>query len=734
MNQTLAQFVRVNGAIPLAWAGSTMKMDYLNFGDALSPVMVALVSGKQIRRVPSNSMTLRMAAVGTIGHGFQGGEVWFWGTGCSNWKNPLGPAETRIRFSLPGSSRFMVSATRGPVSEQLLNGGDKGSGVYGDPVWLLPRFYRPELKKRWKLGVILHLSELQDRKTEAHPLPQYERYTVPPELADDVHLITTVTHIGVRALKEKVDEILCCERIVSTSLHGMVIAESYGIPCLYFAPHGPRRGLSSIDLDPDGATDLRIVDLYRGLGVSALSGYVQDRKEPTDWASLMSAIDLAWEPKSLDEDALVEALPVDVAPISNKPSMAIWDHSLLHSLQFQHDVAELRRGDRRTAANVLSGRSEVNNNSPSNIQVESAIEFKEPAAQHWQATSETGSVQEVPASTSPAAPRALLSFNHGQTTIPLSWVWTTLEHPHANLGDALSAFVVSSLAGLPVRRANFDQPVERLVAVGTIGQHQRGGILHFWGTGVDAGRNPTNSGIDRYVRPPDTDFHIHALRGPNSAETLRNQGIPVPNIYGDPVWLLPRFWPMEDTEKTHDLGVILHISELESADPQSGPRKAFDRYQVPSGLEGIRLINTYCAPTAQAMWEKVREIASCRRIVSTSLHGLVIAEAYGIPCAWFATYGSGSGVMLDVTDPAVRVDHRMRDFYMGVGKLRLPAYLLDRSRMTNWSEVIRAVDEQWEPVIYDAQPLIDAFPVPLAVRSDAKRWPIPLDALAQVRF
>ncbi len=78
-------------AVPLAWAGSTTEMDYLNFGDALSPVMVALLAGRDVQRVPTKSTTPRMAAVGTIGHGFSGGEVWFWGTGCSSWKNPSPP-------------------------------------------------------------------------------------------------------------------------------------------------------------------------------------------------------------------------------------------------------------------------------------------------------------------------------------------------------------------------------------------------------------------------------------------------------------------------------------------------------------------------------------------------------------------------------------------------------------------------------------------------------------------
>jgi hypothetical protein len=89
-----------------------------------------------------------------------------------------------------------VAATRGPTSERLLTGGRGAHGVYGDPVWLLPRFYDPKLTKKWDLGVILHLSELTDREYEAHPEPKYLRYGVPGEFKDSVHLINTVTPIS----------------------------------------------------------------------------------------------------------------------------------------------------------------------------------------------------------------------------------------------------------------------------------------------------------------------------------------------------------------------------------------------------------------------------------------------------------------------------------------------------------------------------------------------------------
>ncbi|MCK0197009.1 polysaccharide pyruvyl transferase family protein [Ancylobacter sp. 6x-1] len=343
MRKDLDDVVDAAGSIPLAWAGSTMQMNYLNFGDALSPVMVALVSGKPVHRVPTKATTPRLAAVGTIGHGFAGGDVWFWGTGCSNWRNPSKPLSEREAFVPPAGSRFHVKATRGPVSERLLNGDTPGSGIHGDPVWLLPRFYAPPAAKKWKLGCILHLSELADREMEAHPHADYLRYRIPDDYRDDVHLITTVTPISVDALKDKIDEIRACERIVSTSLHGMVIAESYGIPCLYFSPTGPVPGAADLDLGPDSGVDLRIIDLYRGLGRQSLRAYRQLREALTDWDGLMRAIDADWEPIDLvDAQALIEALPVSGTPLQAAPGGTIWQHPILQGLTLQHDVTELK--------------------------------------------------------------------------------------------------------------------------------------------------------------------------------------------------------------------------------------------------------------------------------------------------------------------------------------------------------------------------------------------------------
>ncbi len=353
--ESLYNFFQEHKKIPLSWVGGSSGKQHLNWGDALSPVMVALCSGQDVERIPRISKTPRLAAVGTIGHGFAGGEVYFWGTGCSPVVKTSSPGTEYAPYKPPANTKIILGATRGPISETLLAAsGARKRGIYGDPVWLLPRFYNPQPVKRWSLGVILHLSELANLEYLARPLPQLRRYEIPDSMRNSITLINTITPVSVDALKAKLDEILACERIVSTSLHGMVAAEAYGIPCLYFG-NGPDSGkVSTVQVAIDAPVNSRIVDLYGGLGLSQFEIFNQMRSTPTNWENLIAAIDRAWYRKSLQEDRLLSAFPFPLNMAKPPVDGSVFDLPLLQSLILQHDVSLVRKEDaKRTNISVI---------------------------------------------------------------------------------------------------------------------------------------------------------------------------------------------------------------------------------------------------------------------------------------------------------------------------------------------------------------------------------------------
>lgn len=332
----LTRYIAETGKVPVCWAAATEQQDHLNLGDALSAVMVASLSGLPAEHVACDSPRTRMSAVGTIGHALNRGEVFVWGTGSSSFRNPSAARELREPFVVPVGTKLNVTATRGPVSWALLSGEAPGpAAVYGDPVWLLPAFYNPPIEKRYELGVILHLSELTDRGYEARYRPEHVRYHIPSDLAGSVKLISTITPISAAGLKARLDDILSCKRIVSTSLHGMVFAESYGIPCLYFPPTGRPKGERQAKLGGDDGLNLRMSDLYQGLGLDHLPIYVQPRNAETNWDGLCDAIDRLWEPKFFDAARLIDAFPLQVAPINAGPG-GLFEHPIIRSLPYQH--------------------------------------------------------------------------------------------------------------------------------------------------------------------------------------------------------------------------------------------------------------------------------------------------------------------------------------------------------------------------------------------------------------
>lgn len=320
--------------LPVSWVSAPNESSHLNLGDALSAVMVACVAGRGCEQVSFTSPRRRISAVGTIAHGFSGGEVLVWGSGSSRYRNPHDAKENKVLFSMPPDTRYRVWATRGPHSAAVLADAEfVHRGVYGDPVWLLPRFYNPVIEKRWELGVIVHLADLVDRGFEATVKDILVRYAIPEEFKDKVRLIHTVTPVSVDALRQRIDDILSCKRIVSTSLHGMVFAESYGIPCLYFSPRGKRAGPATLAIGDDTDLDFRIIDLYAGVGVAELPVYIQPRRRPTDWAALMRTIDQCWEPLPFSAEPLIDVFPGGANPLTVDPRAGhLFDHPLIASL------------------------------------------------------------------------------------------------------------------------------------------------------------------------------------------------------------------------------------------------------------------------------------------------------------------------------------------------------------------------------------------------------------------
>jgi len=200
-----------------------------------------------------------------------------------------------------------------------------------------------------------------------------------------------------------------------------------------------------------------------------------------------------------------------------------------------------------------------------------------------------------------------------------------------NIGDVLSPWMLR-VNGKPFGRAGADHK-RKLLMVGSIMSLAMPGDT-VWGTGTNY--SPLPLGLK--CNGP---WKIHAVRGPLTREAIRNAGYDCPEIYGDGGLVMPRLYS-PTIAKAHKLGIVPHQVDMKFAKehyPDKGVTVSPYRRdtQVPSFID---------------------EMLACERIVSSSLHGLILAHAYGIPARWVKMTDGLYGRPKDI---------KFRDYFASVG-------------------------------------------------------------------
>jgi pyruvyltransferase len=186
----------------------------------------------------------------------------------------------------------------------------------------------------------------------------------------------------------------------------------------------------------------------------------------------------------------------------------------------------------------------------------------------------------------------------------------------ANFGDRMAADIVQAVSKRRVERAS---PFEaELFATGSIvtaamrgaGPRRKAGRPVVWGSGL-MGAVPADIAARRvdYV----------AVRGPLTQALLDLGPLPL----GDPGLLAVDLFAAPARGET--IGIVLHHSQkpdplLKGRLQASGPYLFID-------------------PTDPDHLGVIRQIAACRHVFSSSLHGLIVADAFGVPNTWLDATG-----------------------------------------------------------------------------------------------
>lgn len=242
------------------------------------------------------------------------------------------------------------------------------------------------------------------------------------------------------------------------------------------------------------------------------------------------------------------------------------------------------------------------------------------------------------------------------------------EGRQLNFGDHLARVVVTKLLASHGHLLEEETAEShRLFAVGS--------VLHF----AQDGDVVWGSGVNGKIEPAQHRFRtldVRAVRGPLTREFLMARGIAVPEVYGDPALLLPTLFP------------------------ERFARHVRSPYVVVPNLHDLKLAQAaHMRHIVSPMWSWNRCVAAILEgelVISSSLHGIIIAEAYGIPARY---------LRLSDTENIFKYN----DYMLGTGRGAI--------------EPAASVEEALEmggmpPPVFDPEALLAAFPLDLWSRLD----------------
>lgn len=202
-----------------------------------------------------------------------------------------------------------------------------------------------------------------------------------------------------------------------------------------------------------------------------------------------------------------------------------------------------------------------------------------------------------------------------------------------NWGDKVNPYIVEKLTAKKVISSNsifnfLNKP--EILGVGSIIVGDLSNYV-IWGSGIISEKTTL------LTKPKE----VLALRGYNTLNKIREVGADC-DVFGDPVLLFPEIFSAERNVKKYKYGIVPHFKDKQSIGIlkiQALQNPEIKIIDIQSGIE-----------------EFVEDVLSCENILSSSLHGLILAEAYGIPTC-----------RLVFSEKLIGGDFKFYDYYSGVG-------------------------------------------------------------------
>ena len=184
-----------------------------NFGDILAPFIGWRLFNHGIYTSINRKYVYTLYLIGSVLHDIDGPSL-VWGAGCVNQQKGLG--ELSKKFDV----KFL--AVRGPNTREIaLKTGHNCPELYLDTGVLAPYLFNISCNPIYEYGIILHFNDYERLDNELIENLKNDFHFI--SISDDPYLVLS--------------EISKCKKILTSSLHGVIVSEAMGIPvCLLKTP------------------------------------------------------------------------------------------------------------------------------------------------------------------------------------------------------------------------------------------------------------------------------------------------------------------------------------------------------------------------------------------------------------------------------------------------------------------------------------------------------------------
>lgn len=263
-----------------------------------------------------------------------------------------------------------------------------------------------------------------------------------------------------------------------------------------------------------------------------------------------------------------------------------------------------------------------------------------------------------------------------ERSIPAYW-WDE----KSNFGDQITPWLIEMMTGRPAYNTiGLPLAGQAVMAAGSIITGMNRGDMTVWGSGLISPLDDSRVEVLKHRAPR----RITAVRGEfTHAELTKKLGWEVPAVFGDPALLLPSFF------KPHSRP---ELSKLPALVPHYAHRNLLPKTSESSGFETVDV--------RKSPEVVVSQIANASSIVSTSLHGLIIAQTYGVPWIW-----------LRISDQdLVGDDFKFKDFFSTIDAPEISSVEVTKKEAPNVDILDLAARALLPQPRYSVEALVDAFP------------------------